>query len=152
MRIWIVITLILPFSAWAQGYDPSGCSGNIECSAERVIGTDNRVKPRIVQPAASAVMVSCGSMIPANQAYDVQIDGVTCGEGVVNHPRFPHPVEKNVMDEWGVYSRVGGDRARRAMQDIRQYEIEWSCEIEYPMYEHWRWDEKVGDFENRCGQ
>ena len=147
----IIVSIFWCATGWSSN-SYSECSGNYECGSEYVIGKDNRVRPNVIQPKVSKPVIGfCKSPLPINQTYNVKQLGVTCGEGAESKDRLPLPVEPSVMDQWDLLSRSGRADAQEEMQRIRQQEIKWSGSINIPMYENWTWDEKVGDFDSRCG-
>src|SRR5690606_1669908 len=103
-------------------------------------------------PSAAPVTGPCDSYLPGHQSYGARVQGVTCGEGAEQTIRLPEPVDKEIMDQWDLISRTGKAFAQEEMQQIRQIDLAWQGDIQFPLYENWSYEQKVGDFSAaRCG-
>jgi hypothetical protein len=144
----VLAVVVGPTVGWSQ----AGCGGRYACGPEVIVEIDNRPRPPVYQPPASPVMGLCGDYLPIQYSYEARLTGESCGEGAEQNVRLPNPVDKEVMDQWDLISRSGKAFAQEEMQALLQYDITWEGIVEFPLYENWNYQWKVGDFnEARCG-
>ncbi len=149
MKFALLLSAIaLPLALHAEQSD---CSGKYSCGDEVVTGVDTRQAPQVIQPNSEAIMGLCKVEIPSSQSYKAVIHSLKCGEGAESKDRFPAPVSKDIMDEWDLLSRSGIANAQEKMQKLRQTDLSWTGVVDFPMYESWSFEKKVGGFDGRCG-
>lgn len=135
-----------------NNYRSNGKSYSVSCGSESITGRDDRQPFPITQPVGpSDLKAACGGSISSDTSYKANINPLLCGEGAMTHDRIQTPLSKQVMSQWSIASRSGTPDAQKRMQAIRNIELKYDGEIEFPVFESWTYEAIEGGYNTACG-